>query len=183
MSGIVELSETQLIQLEAHYELLLRWNQRINLTTVTKLDDAAVRHYCESLYLGAYVRRVGSGTGMVDIGSGAGFPGIPMAILMPEVAMDLVESHQRKAVFLKEASRSLANVKVLAMRAESLRGDYDWLVSRAVDPGAVVRLGLSKRIALLIGDRDARQLRGAEILPLPWGDHRVIAVVPRETAK
>jgi 16S rRNA (guanine527-N7)-methyltransferase len=156
------LDSQQLTLLEEHYCLLLRWNQKINLTRVTSLQDAVRYHYCESLYLAT---RLPEGTlRIVDIGSGAGFPGIPVAIYRPECTVDLVESHQRKAVFLREAARKLANVRVLAQRAEAVAGSYDWTISRAVRPEDVLKLNLSPHVAVL----------GVEGENLPWGDKRAL---------
>src|SRR5262245_12319813 len=96
------LTEHQLDQLESHYRLLTAWNKRLNLARLGSVEDAVQLHYCESLYLG---RALPLGNlRIVDIGSGAGFPGIPIAILRPECSVTLVESHQRKAVFLREAT-------------------------------------------------------------------------------
>jgi len=75
-------------------------------------------------------------------GLGAGFPGIPLAIFRPELQVTLIESHQRKAVFLREAARGLSNVLVIAERAESVNESFDWVVSRAVAVEEVLRLHL-----------------------------------------
>lgn len=187
MAGLIQLTSAQLALLESHYRLLLQWNSRMNLTTVTKLPEAAVRHYCESLFLACHLS---PGT-VADIGSGPGFPGIPAAILRPDCQFDLIESHQRKAVFLKEAARSLGNVKVLAKRAEDVVAAYDWIISRAVDPLEVLALRTAPtaggRFALLIGADDAARIAlshaGTVEFPLPWGENRVLALVPRETTR
>jgi 16S rRNA (guanine527-N7)-methyltransferase len=156
------LSPQQLTLLEEHYQLLLRWNRKINLTRITSLQDAVWYHYCESLYLAT---RLPEGPlRVVDIGSGAGFPGIPVAIYRPELRVDLVESHQRKAVFLREAARGLTNVCVVRRRAEEVTASYDWTISRAVRPEDVVRLNLAPHVAVL----------GAEGERLPWGEKRAL---------
>jgi 16S rRNA (guanine527-N7)-methyltransferase len=156
------LTPQQLTLLEEHYRLLLRWNQKINLTRITGLQDAVRYHYCESLYL---AKRLPPGPlRIIDIGSGAGFPGIPFAIFRPECNVDLVESHQRKAVFLREAVRKLPNVRVLAQRAESVADSYDWTISRAVRPDQVLKLKLAPHIAVL----------GVEGEVLPWGENRAL---------
>lgn len=172
LAGIVDVSDERLKAMEQHYELLLRWNSRMNLTTVTELHEAAVRHYCESVFLTTVV----DGGSVVDIGSGAGFPGIPMAIARWDWRFDLVEAHQRKAVFLREAARGLENVRVICARAETVSGSYDWMVSRAVDPRALVKLKVARRFALLIGAEDASRIPVSAITPLPWGNQRVVAV-------
>lgn len=175
MAGVLELGDQQISLLESHFRLLLAWNARMNLTTVTKLPEAAIRHYCESLFLAAHLT---AGT-VADIGTGAGFPGIPVAIARPDCRVDLIESHQRKAVFLREACRALPNARVLGQRAEDVDGSYDWVVSRAVTPQEVLALNLSRRSALLIGDDDARALSSARLHLLPWGQHRFLALIER----
>ena len=156
------LKPQQLALLEEHYRLLLRWNQKINLTRITSLQDAVRYHYCESLYLAT--RLPDGPLRIVDIGSGAGFPGIPFAIYRPECSVDLVESHARKAVFLREATRNLTNVRVLAQRSEAVADSYDWTISRAVRPEDVLQLDLAPRVAVL----------GAEGESLPWGEKRAL---------
>jgi 16S rRNA (guanine(527)-N(7))-methyltransferase RsmG len=173
------LSEVQLEQLDRHYQSLTRWNDRLNLTRIRDLDDCVRFHYCESLFLGRFLPP-GSHR-VVDIGSGGGFPGIPIAILRPECEVTLVESHQRKAVFLREATRDLRNVRVVSRRGEDVHDAFDWLVSRAVAPEEVLRLNLSPRIALLIGSEDAEKLAG-ETEPIPWGARRVLFHVEREVS-
>ena len=170
------LSDLQLNQLEGHYDVLTRWNARMNLTRISDLKDSVQLHYCESLWLAKYLP-LGSHR-IVDVGSGGGFPGIPVAIFRPECEVTLVESHQRKAVFLREAARDLTNVRVLPKRAEDVAERFDWLISRAVAPNEVLKLELAKNVALLIGQEDATDLAGAS-LQLPWGTGRVLFHVER----
>jgi len=171
------LSEFQLDQLESHYRFLTRWNERLNLTRIRGVEESVKFHYCESLFLGRYLPE---GTHrIVDIGSGGGFPGIPVAILRPDCEITLVESHQRKAVFLREASRAWKNVRVVPKRAEEVEERFDWLVSRAVAPVDVLRLDLSSNVGLLVGDQDAFELEGARLV-LPWGKNRVLFHVKRD---
>src|SRR5271167_1086624 len=144
------LAETQLDELERHYISLTRWNERLNLTRICELGDSVRFHYCESLFLAQSLPP--GAQRIVDIGSGAGFPGIPVAVFRPDCSVTLVESHQRKAVFLREAARDLPNVKVIAKRAEEVQGRFDWLISRAVAPADVIGLSLSGNMALLIGE-------------------------------
>ena len=158
------LSPQQLTLLEEHYHLLLRWNQKINLTRITGLQDAVRYHYCESLYLAG--RLPDGPLRIIDVGSGAGFPGIPVAIYRPECSVDLVESHQRKAVFLREAARGLTSVRVLAQRAEVVSDSYDWTISRAVRPEDVLKLNLAPHVAVL----------GAEGESLPWSEKRALFI-------
>jgi 16S rRNA (guanine527-N7)-methyltransferase len=170
------LSEVQLAQLENHYSALTRWNERLNLTRIRDLSDSVRFHYCESLFL-ARLLPPGSHK-IVDVGSGGGFPGIPVAIFRPDCDVTLVESHQRKAVFLREVARELKNVRVFSRRAEDVHEHFDWLVSRAVAPKEVLRLRISLDVALLIGEEDAVKLTG-ESTPIPWGNQRVLFHVER----
>src|SRR5208283_3323114 len=130
LTGIVELSPGQVEALETHYQLLLRWNRILNLTSIKRMEEAVERHYCESLFLGTHLPQ--GRLRIADIGSGAGFPGFPVAVLRPDCSVTLIESHQRKAVFLREATRNLPNVRVLAKRAEDVIETFDWAISRAV---------------------------------------------------
>jgi len=158
------LTHEQLTVLEQHYHLLLRWNQKINLTRITSLQEAVRFHYCESLYLAS---RLPEGPlRIIDVGSGAGFPGIPVAIYRPECTVDLVESHKRKSVFLREAARDLKNIRVLSGRAEEVSDSYDWMISRAVSPEDVLELKLAPHVAVL----------GSEGERLPWGEKRALFI-------
>jgi 16S rRNA (guanine(527)-N(7))-methyltransferase RsmG len=164
------LTAAQIDALEGHYKLLTQWNARLNLTRIETAEDAVRLHYCESLFVGA---KLPSGPlRIVDVGSGAGFPGIPIAILRPECLVTLVESHQRKGVFLREASRNLKNVSVITDRAQNLKVDYDWVVSRAVSPKNLLKLKLANNLALLVGSDDLPGFDRRE--PMPWGNGRFL---------
>ena len=165
------LTDQQLDLLEAHYNLLVKWNARLNLTRIESLEEVVRLHYCESLFLGANLPA--GPLRIVDVGSGAGFPGIGIAILRPECTLTLVESHQRKAVFLREASRTLSNVLVVTDRAENLKPAYDWLVCRAVSPHDVIKLNLANNLALLVGTDELPGLESR--VSIPWGTNRYLA--------
>jgi 16S rRNA (guanine(527)-N(7))-methyltransferase RsmG len=164
------LTDKQVGLLEAHYNLLARWNTKLNLTRIDSLDEVVRLHYCESLFLGT--RLPAGQLRIVDVGSGAGFPGVPIAILRPECTVTLVESHQRKAVFLREASRNLKNVTIVTDRAENLEAGYDWLVSRAVSVEEVLKLKVSNDLALLVGGEEVLGFERRE--RLPWGTSRYL---------
>ena len=170
----IDLSDKQILQLERHFELLSRWNKVTNLTSVTDLDEIVLRHYCESLFLGAHLPE--SSFNVVDIGSGAGFPGIPLAILRPDCEVALVESNQRKSVFLREATRELANIIVQAKRAENVSEEFDWAVSRAVNFSQISSTlrRLVQRVALLGGEARPSEYFTWNKIKLPWGDHRFL---------
>lgn len=177
LAGIVELSPEQVQVLEGHYRLLVLWNRRLNLSAVTGLEEAVERHYCESLFLGAHLPP--GPLAIADIGSGAGFPGLPVAVLRPECSVTLIESHQRKAVFLREASRGLPSVRVLAKRAEDVRDVFDVAVSRAVgyrDLAPTLKV-LAANADLLSGAERPPATMGfawKEPIALPWGKARFL---------
>src|ERR1700733_4083070 len=152
----MRLSEIQIGQLYQHYELLLRWNERMNLTTVKPGSETVIRHYCESLFFGAHLPASEDKISVLDLGSGAGFPGIPMAIFRPGWHVTLVEASQRKAVFLRESSRHLGNVTVRAKRIENTAERGDWVVTRAVQPTEVLAAAfrLAPGIGLMLGEQD-----------------------------
>jgi 16S rRNA (guanine(527)-N(7))-methyltransferase RsmG len=171
------LSSEQCARLEAHLELLLRWNRTLNLTAIRNREEAIERHYCESLFLGA--RLPAGALAIADVGSGAGFPGFPVAVLRPDCRVTLIESHQRKAVFLREASRGMANIRVLAKRAEEVEERFDWVISRAVSYEDLS--GFLKRLApnadLLTGSEGPAEEMGFVWDPpvgLPWGRQRFL---------
>lgn len=168
------LTTRQLDQLEEHFKLLTLWNKRLNLTRITDPKEAVYLHYCESLFL---ARMLPTGQHrVVDIGSGAGFPGIPFAVYRSECSVDLVEAHHRKSVFLREATRSLSNVTVRAERAESLPvNQYDWLIARAVNPKEVLSLRLAANIAILMS-ADFRDPVPSCVTKVPWGQNRVVGL-------
>jgi 16S rRNA (guanine527-N7)-methyltransferase len=160
------LSEAQLDLLERHYLLLERWNRTLNLTRITDLVESIHLNYCESLFLGLQLPP--GPLRIADIGSGAGFPGIPVAILRPEVNVTLIESHQRKAVFLREASVGAANLRVLAIRAENCQERFEWMISRAVAEPQLRALDLAANAAILRSSCDSGSI------PVPWGRNREI---------
>lgn len=185
LSGIVRLTPEQLHTLEAHYELLVRWNRVVNLTSVDSVVEAVERHYCESLFLGAHLPE--GPHRIADVGSGAGFPGIPIAVLRPDCAVTLIETHARKAVFLREATRRLPNVEVVARRAESVDDRFDVGVSRAVSNRDLIPIlkKICRRAVLLTGQEGPPGELGfewGEPIPLPWGRRRFLRIgISRET--
>jgi len=179
LAGIVELSPGQVEALAAHYQLLLRWNRTLNLTSIRRLEEAVERHYCESVFLGTHLPQ--GPLRIADIGSGAGFPGFPVAVLRPDCSVTLIESHQRKAVFLREASRSLPNVRVLARRAEGVDEQFDWAISRAVryEDLSLFLKRLALNVDLLTGAEEPPDGIGFVWQPpitLPWGGRRFLRI-------
>jgi 16S rRNA (guanine527-N7)-methyltransferase len=177
LAGVVELSPGHVEALGAHYQLLLRWNRTLNLTSIRRMEEAVERHYCESLFLGTHLPQ--GPLRIADIGSGAGFPGFPVAVLRPDCSVTLIESHQRKAVFLREACRKLPNVRVLARRAEDVDEQFDWAISRAVsyeDLGSFLKK-LAASVDLLTGGEAPPEGIGFVWQPavrVPWGEQRLL---------
>lgn len=183
------LSQVQIRQLVTHYELMLRWNRKLNLTRITAPEEAAEKHYGESLFLGRCLPE--NARRIVDIGSGAGFPGFVLAVGWPELEVTLVESDQRKAVFLREAASGFRNVHVRAVRAEQLSGRWDCLVARAVAWRDLEKFApkFAPCVALLTSSEDAVGIAKSEAYgwkafqPVPGTKRRVVLIgeVPRET--
>jgi 16S rRNA (guanine527-N7)-methyltransferase len=126
------LDPIQSQQFDALLSLFLRWNTRINLSSIRDEDSILKRHFVESI---ACARALPAGIStLLDFGSGAGFPGIPIALCRPEIAVTLAESQGKKAAYLREAARVLnLSVQVHAGRAEALTTRFDCVTLRAVD--------------------------------------------------
>jgi 16S rRNA (guanine527-N7)-methyltransferase len=173
------LSDIQLKQISAYLDLLLRWNARTNLTAVRHAEDIVTRHFGESLLAARHLfpadqdRR--SQSRLIDVGSGAGFPGLPIKIWSSDVQLTLIESNQKKASFLGEVIRrlELKDAAVFLGRAENFPGQAEVVTLRAVERfetalGVATRLVLpAGRLALLIGS--AQAMRAQELGPdITW---------------
>jgi 16S rRNA (guanine527-N7)-methyltransferase len=126
-------------QLQKYLELLLRWNARINLSAVRDPEQIVTRHFGESLFAARLLRDTGAfsssiGT-LADVGSGAGFPGLPIKLLVPEIRLTLIESQNKKATFLREVIRTLdlQNAEVFWGRAEGRNQQASVVTLRAVE--------------------------------------------------
>jgi len=155
-------------QLLAFRDLLLKWNKTYNLTALRDPDQAISHHLLDSL---AILPHVGSGP-LLDVGSGGGLPGIPLAIARPELAVAMVDTVQKKASFLQQASIELGlkNVTVHHARVEEMQGQYAQISSRAF---AELDLFVSLTRHLLAPDGRWLAMKGvrpdAEIATLPAG--------------
>ncbi|MBI4862458.1 MAG: 16S rRNA (guanine(527)-N(7))-methyltransferase RsmG [Candidatus Riflebacteria bacterium] len=140
----LELDGASIDRLTRHVELLVQVNDRFNLTTLTADQEILDRHLSDSLAIAALL--AGAAGPIIDLGSGAGFPALPVAVLRPECQVTLVESSRRKSVFLREAIRSmrLENARVETVRAEEIgrapgeRESYGACICRAFGPLPVV---------------------------------------------
>ena len=125
-----------------YYKELINWNEKFNLTAITDYKNAQIRHFLDSLSCLLALESAGRLTteSLIDVGTGAGFPGIPLKVLRPGIELTLVESTRKKTDFLKHLIKllDLQKVTVLHARAETLGQDpvhrerYDWAVARAV---------------------------------------------------
>ena len=131
-AGLQPLDAGTIAKFDDYLALILRWNSRTNLTAIRDAEGILNRHFVESI---ACAQRVPKGVvSLLDLGSGAGFPGIPIALCRPEIAITLAESQNKKAAFLQEAVRVLAiNARVFGKRAENLDQRFDCVTLRAVD--------------------------------------------------
>ena len=197
------LSAVQLQQISTYIDLLLRWNARINLTAIRDPEEIISRHFGESLFLARHlfpepdVARAPSPASLstiLDIGSGAGFPGLPVKIWAPAISLTLVEANHKKAAFLREVIRALTltDVNVITARAESLIGTHPpahVVTLRAVEhfenilPTAVSLASQTGRLALLISSAQLsslsnlpRKLMWASPIPVPQSDSRVLSI-------
>jgi 16S rRNA (guanine527-N7)-methyltransferase len=135
----IDLNETQLEQFRRYLELLQEWNERLNLTAIRLAPEIELRHFLDSLTVAIATGNL-SDKRLIDVGTGAGFPGLPLKILYPQLRLTLVESVQKKSRFLEAvvAALELRDVTVMAERAETTgqqpehRSQYDWAVARAV---------------------------------------------------
>jgi 16S rRNA (guanine527-N7)-methyltransferase len=208
------LSQSQLDQISTYIDLLLRWNARINLTAIRNEEEIVTRHFGEALFLAGHVLRgepaeseaTGGFAGVpsqphfgvlfrvVDIGSGAGFPAIPLEIWSPEIDLTLIESNHKKATFLREVARalSLKSLEVRTERAEVLAADKAFprtqlVTLRAVEhfeailPVAEALLAPGGILAVLIGSAQlpalsrCTQISWNEPIPVPQSGTRVLS--------
>jgi 16S rRNA (guanine527-N7)-methyltransferase len=128
-----DLTSHQLDQFEAMQALYKDWNLKINVVSRKDIEELYLRHILHSLGI-AKVQKFNSGSTILDVGTGGGFPGIPLAILFPEVQFHLVDSIGKKIKVVDEVSEGLElkNVKTTNSRVEEIKGEYDFIVSRAV---------------------------------------------------
>jgi 16S rRNA (guanine527-N7)-methyltransferase len=161
-------SDVQVLQIQQYIKILLAWNEKINLTAIRDPLEILNRHFCEGMYAAVAVP-VENGR-LADVGSGAGFPGIPLKIIRPDVQVFLIESNVKKATFLAEVVRELelSDVRVLVGRYEELGEEIaplDFVCSRALGEfspfleWARSERIAAKRVILWIGARDLPEIQ------------------------
>src|SRR3954451_2258393 len=177
--GTLDRSKTPasilLSNISMYVDMVLRWNRRINLTAICDPEEIVTRHFGESLFAAKHLfphYEVAQAATVADVGSGAGFPGIPIKLWAPDISLTLIESHQKKATFLREVARALTltNINIQDVRAESIQhAAFDVVTLRAVErfdaalPAARALLKPQGRLALLVGT--AQLSRAHSILP------------------
>ena len=177
----VAVDDTQIQQIQRYMALLLKWNDAMNLTAIQDPLEILYRHFCESMF-GAALLPVGHGR-LADVGSGGGFPGLPLKILRPDLEVCLIESNVKKATFLAEVVRELGlpRARVLVSRYDELGEEIaplDVACSRALgDFGRFLSWAASERIGartvvLWIGGRDLDEARSSK----DWGWYEPVAI-------
>lgn len=143
-----ELSNVQIEKFERLSSLYADWNSKINVVSRKDIDELYLRHVLHSLAI-AKVVQFNPGTKIMDVGTGGGFPGIPLAILFPECHFHLVDSINKKLKVVNAVTEELGltNVKTSHKRAEEVNGTYDFIVSRAVTAMPTFVSWLKRKVA------------------------------------
>lgn len=184
-----EKPSDSLLQIVARYlDLLLKWNAKMNLTAVRDPEHIVRRHFGESFFAARKLAGREESPQVIDIGSGPGFPGVPIKMLRPKAEVRLVEAQAKKASFLREVVRELAlqGISVVNERAEAMTGkcDADLVTFRAVErfesvlPVAASLLSEKGKLAVLIGEDQLALAR--KVLPGRWEE---FARIPLSTSR
>jgi len=188
------LTHEQLNNISKYIDILLHWNSRMNLTAVREPQEIVRRHFGESLFAAHYFFpdvEEQSPIKIIDVGSGAGFPGLPIKLWFQRANVTLIESNNKKVAFLREVIRSitLMEINVFSGRAENYDGALGDLVTlRAVEkfeaalPMAVKLVADGGRLGLLIGEAQYQKARDlepslqwSEAVPIPGSMNRILA--------
>lgn len=194
----IDLNTDQVSQIQEYIRLLLVWNDKVNLTAIRDPLEILYRHFCESMFATKVVDM--SNCRLADIGTGGGFPGLALKVLLPEAQMVLVESNFKKATFLAEVVRALGTkgANVLVSRYEELGDEIapvDFLLARALGEFEVfLKWAASeavdaKRVILWVGAGDVEQVRKslrwawAPAVTVPHSLRRVLLVGTKVTVE
>jgi 16S rRNA (guanine527-N7)-methyltransferase len=144
----LELNQRQLEQFHTYYQELVDWNKRVNLTRITGYEEAQIKHFLDSLTVALVWETLtpGAGLRLIDVGTGAGIPGIPLKIVFPDIKLVLLDSVAKKAAFLHHLNHKLGldDVEIVVGRAEEVahetpyRETFDIVLSRGVAPLATL---------------------------------------------
>ncbi len=129
----INITQEQLEQLDKFYNLMIEWNKKINLTRITEEKEVYLKHFYDSLTLNKVVNLKEVDT-LCDIGTGAGFPGIVLKIVFPNLKVTLIDSLQKRVNYLNEVIRELKlkDIEAIHSRGEDYKGSFDLVTSRAV---------------------------------------------------
>ena len=190
--GEAQLSDQQVMLVQSYLDLLVKWNAKMNLTAVRDPEQMVQRHFGESFFVAQQIFPDKDSRGAVaDIGSGAGFPGVPIKLWAQAIELTLIEAQQKKAVFLGEVIRtlSLEGASVVRSRAEQIEARFDVVTLRAVEsfeailPIAARLVHPAGRLALLIGAGQAPtagsllpQITWSAPIPIPLSRGRVLLI-------
>ena len=134
----IEITDRQKKCFEIYAKMLVEWNEKMNLTAITKEDEIAVKHFIDSISILKYID-IKDDSSVIDIGTGAGFPGIPLKIMYPDIKLTLLDSLNKRLIFISEVCKATnINANIVHARAEEYarkagyRESFDYVVSRAV---------------------------------------------------
>ncbi len=193
----IPIFDDQVLQIQQYMEILLTWNEKVNLTAIRDPLEILYRHFCESMYAAEAIP-LKNGR-LADVGSGGGFPGLPLKILRPDLQVFLVESNIKKATFLAEVIRELelTSAQVLARRYEELGEEVaplDYVCSRALGEYPVFldwarsQQIAVKQVILWIGSRDLEEIQKirtwdwSEPIEVPHSLRRLLLVGTKKSA-
>lgn len=204
----IDLSEQQKSQFQLYFEMLVEWNENINLTAITEQNEVYLKHFYDSVAPILYELIENDSSKLLDIGAGAGFPSLPMKIIFPNLQITIIDSLNKRIKFLSALTENLGltNVELLHGRAEDFgqnpayRGQFDWVTARAVARlsvlseltisflkmhGNLLSLKAAQFAEELADAKGAIAVLGAKFMreiayELPNGDERHIAVIEKK---
>ena len=203
----VTLNDTQISQFEKYYQLLIEWNEKMNLTAITEPTEVAIKHFYDSITFLFHTDIEECGK-VIDVGTGAGFPGIPLKIMRPDIQLTLLDSLNKRLIFLQEVCDNIGiDAEIIHKRAEeggrdkNLREKFDIATSRAVANMNTLSeylmpfVKVKGKMVAMKGKNGAEELENAkgaiktlngEIVKcdeflLPNGDERTIIVVNKKS--
>ena len=193
----IPIFDDQVLQIQQYMEILLTWNEKVNLTAIRDPLEILYRHFCESMYAAEAIP-LKNGR-LADVGSGGGFPGLPLKIMRPDLQVFLVESNIKKVTFLAEVIRELelTSAQVLARRYEELGEEVaplDYVCSRALGEYPVFldwarsQQIAVKQVILWIGSRDLEEIQKirtwdwSEPIEVPHSLRRLLLVGTKKSA-